>query len=457
MNFTSFDIATLTGSRLMGTGLRPVAEAVLDHRLLPEAGGLFLAMVGERTDGHRFVAAAAQAGASAAIIQSDRVDELSHLSSTMDLIVANDVQKALWHLAQANREGHQVPTVAITGSSGKTTTRSLLQSGLTAVSGQGCCTRGNQNNLLGVPLTLCRLSKDDRYLVAELGSNAFGEIQQLATLVRPQIGVITLVARAHLEGFGDIHGVLKEKSALARAVPADGAVVIPSFDPLLAQAGSTWSAATVTFGYEKGDAVRIRDEKEGITVTAVVDVEGTVVKLALPVCGVFNVRNAAAALAVVNLLGGDVKTAALAMGEFRAESMRMESRQWRGCTVIVDAYNANPESMKAALATLKGLEATRKIAVLGAMLEMGEHSDQVHREVGKLAVDGADLAIFLEDDNGPYMAGVNGSSKGVRAGSHTEAARLLSEAALPGTAVLLKGSRGAAVEKVLHALLEETD
>lgn len=458
MNYTSSDIARVTGGRLIGAGQRPVVEAVLDHRLLPREHGLFLALEGERTDGHRFVKDAAAAGAAAAVVRTDRVQELADLVSDMDLIVVDDVAQALWAVATANRKRFDIPAVGITGSSGKTTTRSLVQTALEATLANGCCTHGNQNNLLGVPLTLCRLCNGDRYLVAELGTNAFGEIESLSDLLRPSVGVITMVARAHLEGFGDVQGVLREKTALARAVPRDGVVIIPSYDALLSGARTGWTASTLTFGYDAGDTVRIISEQEGSSVSGLLDVAGARVKLTLPVCGVFNIRNGAAALAVVHVMGGDISAAADAMQHFRPEGMRMEMRRWGTSTVILDAYNANPESMKSALETLSRQQASRRIAVLGVMLEMGAQSDAVHREVGALAsCAGLDLVVFLEGEDGAYMAGANGAVNTVRAKSHAHAAALVADAAVDGSAILIKGSRGAAMEKVFKAFSEETD
>ncbi len=457
MNYTGRQIARTVGGTLKGSGDRIAVEVVYDHRLLPETGGLFAALKGENTDGHRFTAAAADANASTIMVAAERLVEVLELADRVDLVGVNDVAGAVWKLASEHRQSFDIPVVAITGSSGKTTTKNMLRKILDLGLGAGCSTRGNQNNLLGVPLTLVRLAEGDAYLLAELGTNAFGEIASLSDLVKPTLAVLTGVMRAHLEGFGDIRGVLREKSDLARAVPQSGTVVLPSFDPLLMEVRGELAATVVTFGYEAGDLVTIVDEKEGAEVYGTFRVGGRSLPVTLPTCGVFNLRNAAAAVAAAVTLGVEPAAAVTALADFSPEAMRMEVLDVGGTTYIVDAYNANPESMKSALDTLAAQPARARIAVLGRMLELGDESDALHEEVGRHAAGlGLDLLIFLEDGNGPFGLGAaaGGECEVVRAMDHKEAAAVLAGRVQEGDVVLLKGSRGARLEEVMKSLTE---
>ena len=457
MNYTSRQIARTVGGTLRGAGGRVAVEVVYDHRLLPASGGLFAALKGENTDGHRFVTAAADAQAATIMLKEERLDEFEHLAERVDLVGVEEVAAAVWRLAADHRLRFDIPVVAITGSSGKTTTKNMLQAILERELGAGCATRGNQNNLLGVPLTLVRLDDGHAYLLAELGTNAFGEIASLSDLVKPMVAVLTGVMRAHLEGFGDVRGVLKEKSDLAQAVPASGTVVLPSYDELLMEERGSLGARVVTFGFAEGDLVRIVDGREGPEVSGAFAVGGQTFPVSLPTCGVFNLRNAAAAVAAAVTLGVAPGAAVGALGDYRPEMMRMEACRVGGATYIVDAYNANPESMKSALDTLAAQPAQARIAVLGRMLELGVESDALHEEVGRHAASlGLDLLVFLEAEEGPYGAGaaVAGCAEVVRAADHDEAAKVLAERVGQGDVVLLKGSRGARLEDVMTSLME---
>jgi UDP-N-acetylmuramoyl-tripeptide--D-alanyl-D-alanine ligase len=458
MRYATAHIAAVLTADILGRGDRVVTEVVNDHRALPSEGGMLAALKGARTDGHAYVEAAAAGGAAAALVRRDRVGELQGLADRVDLIAVDDVEEALWKLAVYHRSQYRGRVVAVTGSCGKTTTRAMLQSVLDAVAGRGCATRGNQNNLLGAPMTVCRLDLTDPYLLAEIGTNAFGEIPRLAKLVQPQVGIITGVMRAHMEGFGDVRGVLKEKAALAQAIPADGAVIIPSGDALLMGDRGNWSCRVVTFGTQDADDVRILEAREGVQASGRIAVGGAQLDVRLPVPGVFNLRNAAAALAAVHALGFDVRDGVDALSTFQAEKMRMETRSIRGVTFVVDAYNANPDSMKAALDTLAGFPGLRRAAVMGSMFELGPHSPALHEEVGRHAGGlGLSLLVCVGAHAPAYAAGARAVGSGllvVVAESHEEAALAVRSWMQEGDVVLVKGSRGSQMERVTR-LLEE--
>jgi UDP-N-acetylmuramyl pentapeptide synthase len=253
--------------------------------------------------------------------------------------------------------------------------------------------------------------------------------------------------------------VAREKADLARALPADGTAVLPGDDARLLAECAGIAAKVVTFGQQETDLVRIEEATEGDRASGVLACRGERLAVRLPVCGTVNLRNAAAALCVACVLGLPVREAAAALARFVPDRMRMDMRTVAGATVLLDAYNANPESMLAALRTLAGLPGGRRIAVLGRMLELGADAPRLHEEVGAAAARlGVEVVVALMDDTGGYAAGAGrgGCPRVVSAGSHREAAEVLAAELKAGDLVLLKGSRGARVECVLDSLAEVT-
>lgn len=448
MNLRAFEIAEITRGTLVGDPNRTALYAVCDTRRLEAAGGLFAAFQGERTDGHEHLANAALRGAVVALVDRGRVSELD--GHGMTLVGVEDVQTALWDLAAHVRSSFDHPVCEITGSVGKTTVKNMVAAILGKGVGPGCVTFGNENNFLGTPMTLLRLdARNHRYMVVEAGSNAPGEIEALSGLVRPQIGVVTAVREAHLEGFGSVMGVLQEKMALPRSIPAAGVAVLPSYDALIMSATRDLHCEIVTFGYEEEDFVRIVSENEGDRASGTLLVEGEEVEIVLPVAGVFNLRNAAAAVAVGTLLGVSPWVAAEALATFERAPLRMELRGGpRGSRFVVDAYNASPSSMQVALETVAAMRSGRRIAVLGGMYEMGPDARRLHVEVGEMALK-LGFELVGVGERGEWLAG---EGRGRVLASHQEAADWLSREVDDQTVVLLKGSRRAKMEMV-HDLL----
>jgi UDP-N-acetylmuramoyl-tripeptide--D-alanyl-D-alanine ligase len=459
MKMRTQKICEMLGATLIGSGERIVCEAVNDHRQLPQEGGLFLALVGSRVDGHEYLEDAALAGASAALVMRSTLATYEHLATSMDLLGVDDVESAFWTLAELHRAEYRGPVVAVTGSVGKTTTKNMLGFVLTRLLGAGTFTAGNQNNLLGAPLTVVRLDLGGPFMVLELGSNAPGEIPRLAGLAAAGVAIITGVGAAHLEGFGDLAGVLKEKASLARSLPATGLAIYPSADELLSAEAESWSCRTATFGTNIDDAARVNVKAAGETVAGEITIDGVAHAVELSVPGAFNLSNGAAALLVARELGLDVAAAAEALADFSPEDMRMEWRTVTGMRILVDSYNANPDSMAAVLGTLAEIEAPRKAAVLGSMLELGAESAAWHRRVGALAAAaGLDLVIFVGEYAGDYVQGASSVKGGPRVfgvEDHGSAAACLRRHCRAGDVILLKGSRGARMEAVLESLVEE--
>ncbi len=455
MSYTTAQLAGFCGGRLIGSGGAEVLWATNDQRTIGAPGALFCCFAGAKSDGHAYVRAALEAGAVAALVEERKVPELlAEGPLAMDLVAVPNVPSALWLIAECCRESWRGPTVATTGSAGKTTTKNMLRGILEGALGGGLSTRGNNNNLLGVPLTLVGLGERHHFLNLELGSNAPGEIGRLALLALPDVAVITAVLEAHLEGFGSLSGVLLEKSSLGRVVGEGGYVVVPSYVAALAE--RPFRGRCVKFGHEAGDYVRLSGARETAAgCAAEIEVDGRAYDLELPVPGVFNLRNAAAALAAATMLGVPAEAAIESLHRFEPEAMRMQVVEAGGVTFLVDAYNANPGSMEAALQSLAQRQAVgRKIAVLGGMWELGVESVALHERVGAYAATLGLGLVAVGPGSSDYLR-AHGGEPSVFQEDAVGAAAWLRQNLSRGDLVLLKGSRSARMERVLSALQGE--
>jgi UDP-N-acetylmuramoyl-tripeptide--D-alanyl-D-alanine ligase len=354
--------------------------------------------------------------------------------------------------------------VAVTGSNGKTTTKEMLAAILERALGADRVLRtlGTQNNLVGLPLTLLRLGGGEDAAILELGMNGPGEIWRLAQIAQPDVGVITCVAPAHLEGLGSIQGVAQAKAELYRRLRPSATAVVNADDPLVAASANAFPGRKVPFGTAMGAvAVGARDivdgGLEGTEFRLVVERHDDVpIRLAVP--GRHNVTNALAAAAVAHALGVGVEAVRSGLEAFQPPGMRMEVTQLpTGVTVLNDAYNANPASMAAALRTLAASRGRRRIAALGEMRELGTEAARAHRELGVAAAEARVDALFVL---GPHAADVRAGAEGaglaaeriVVADDHATLGAALVAFCRAGDLVLLKGSRGAAMEEVLRHL-----
>jgi len=429
----------------------PIEGAGIDTRTL-RPGMLFVPLPGSRTDGHDFLAEAFRRGAGVALCARSRYEEWRGREPG-PLVVVEDVSEALTRLAHRHRRGWHGLMVCVTGSAGKTTTRELVAAAL-GTAGPGLRTEGNLNNQWGTPLTLLRLRPEHRTAVVEIGTNHPGEIAALAALVAPDAAVITNAGRAHLEGFGTLEAVAREKASLGFALPAGRPLFAGADSPRLLAALAGVPARLVTYGLARTADVRPESVTDLGPAGSRVEVEGFP-PLALPLVGAHQVVNALAALAVARELGLDPAAVVAALGGVRGLRGRMEVREVRGGTVLVDCYNANPDSAGAALATLAGWPgAARRIAVLGDMLELGPRAATLHREVGA-QVQGTELWV-VGAHAADYAAGARRGGVAARVfdDKPTLAAALRAELG-PGVVVLLKASRGVALEEVLAGAGEE--
>ncbi|MBI2340582.1 MAG: UDP-N-acetylmuramoyl-tripeptide--D-alanyl-D-alanine ligase [Deltaproteobacteria bacterium] len=458
MELTIEEIIKATGGKLLGGNAQIVIRSIgTDTRKLKN-GDLYVALKGPRFDGHDFIREAISKGACGVVV-SRSVEASANKSRRTPLPVIHvpDTQRALGDIAKCWRGQFDIPVVAITGSSGKTTTKDLIAAVLNR-KGKVLKTEGNLNNLIGLPLTVFGLTDVDRYAVLEMGMNAFGEIARLTEIARPSHGLITNIGHAHLEGVGDLAGVARAKGELFEGLNVFAVAVINADDPNIAKLSTR--AKKITFGCQKpadihADEVEYNGEKMRVTVT---DPKQTTI-FTLPMVGEHHVLNWLAAYAVGFELGISPKEAQDALDTFRPAKMRGEEIELKNdITVINDAYNANPDSMSAALhALFKRYPERRRVAVLGEMWELGREASCLHRSAG-IAASEAQIDLLLAfGEHAPEMVdGFSGKGKDGYSFSDIEGLnRKLTAVLKKGDVVLVKGSRGSQMERVVEFLKKE--
>ncbi len=444
-----------TGGSWVGEPPAAVERVGIDTRERVNSG-MFVAITGPNHDGHQHLAAAADAGALAAMVE--RVPE-GHDVSRLPLLVVKNCRHALGVMARLHRDTlTETVVVAITGSVGKTTTRHLMESVLVS-HGPGTASVRSFNNDLGVPLTLLSARKNDRWLLAEVGTNAPGEILHLGTMVQPDVVVITGTGRAHLEGFGDEASVAAEKASLLDTLSEEGSAFVNIDRPaihteLAARSGRRWSSTT--YGHSKdAELSLVRREVNG-DVQSIETNDGFKAQCGL--AGLHNAVNALPVIGVARLLGVDSDAIRRGLESATPPPMRMERIELPNATSVWnDAYNANPESMVAAFSTFKEMAAAneRRVAIVGDMLELGEEGPRLHREVGaSLAESKVDLVVGIGDGgklivNGAVAAGHAGETMTFDSSDDPHAIAAICQS---GDQVLLKASRGVGLERILEAM-----
>lgn len=431
---------------------------------------IFFALCGDRHDAHDHLLDAVRAGARILVVEESKWKRirLSGQPSAAVLMVA-DTRKALQSAARSWRQSlGATRVVGITGSAGKTTTRRLIE-GVLATKFQGSASPKSFNNDIGVPITLCGARRGDDYLLVEIGMNAPGEIESLAALARPDIAVITMVGRAHLAGVGSLDSIMREKFSLVSSLSSGGLAVVRGDSALLDAAlegALSTGVRVVRFGEGPMNHVRLR----GRTVRAEggqdleIEVCGRKFGVRLALDGAHNAMNALAAIAIGIDRGLTDEEIARGLLSVRASEMRFVRQQIGGLTIFNDAYNANPDAVLAALATFTEMVPTsqRRITVLGDMLELGEFGPEMHAEIGRAVGRGVggsppDVAIFI----GALSAHSAEACRNARTCtvvyvpdlSPASIVRVVSEF-VGGDAILLKASRGCALEHLLASLQE---
>lgn len=456
--FSITDIAEVTGGRIIGDSESEVSGISTDSRSAG-AGELFVPLRGASFDGHDYLASVAGLGVQAVLAEEAWLAEHA-LPESLTCIAVNDTLRALGDLAAACRRRHDIPLIGITGSNGKTTCKEMLATILEQI-GPGLKTAGNLNNLIGLPQMLFRLRPEHGWAVLEMGMSEPGEIDRLAEIAAPQIGVLLNAFPAHLESMGSVENVARAKGELLLRLPPDGCAVVNADDPLIAGQPSPEGVRRITFGMNRGDIRASAIESRGIRgqrFTLHIGEESHVVSLAA--FGRHNIYNALAAAAAAHALGIPPGIIGNGLELFHPYDKRFNLEKTGGIMLIDDSYNANPASMGAALETLAGLKGNRSAFVaLGDMLELGGNEAELHRMVGVQAAQVADrlylhgpLTAYVAE--GAIAAGMPASAV-IQGLSHAEIAADILGSATEGDFVLLKGSRGMRMENIAEAIRAE--
>ncbi len=447
--WTKADAAAATGGRAQGlwhdAGLCGVS---IDTRTI-RPGDLFVALTDQR-DGHDFVAQALEKGAAAALVS--RLPE--GLSPDAPLLLVPDVLEALVALGRAGRARMTGKVVAITGSVGKTSTKDMARA---ALAGQGRihAAEASYNNHWGVPLTLARMPADTDFAIIEIGMNHPGEIEPLARLARPHVAMITTVAAAHLEAFGAIEGIAREKGAIFAGLEPAGTAIIPEYltvTPILRDCADAAGAIVIGFG-GFGMAQLVKAEAVAGATRVRARILGAVVDYTVQSAGTHFAMNSVGVLAALAAAGADLAPAAKALEDWLPPKGRGAVEELGGIRLIDDAFNSNPTSLSAGLATLARLEGGRRVAILGDMLELGPDEIEMHRA---MAEDAAMESVDLVHLAGTRMRALYEALPPAKRGIWTEdAAGLvdrLDQLTATGDIVLVKGSKSSKVSTVVDAL-----
>ena len=481
-------VAAVGGKLLTGSGNRLIKDVIIDSREKAE-DSLFVPIIGEKTDGHKYVAGALASGAKTLFMQKESAYKEEILSLAKDaeacVVAVEDTVSALQNFAAWYRNQFELPVVGITGSVGKTTTKEMISAALETEK-KVLKTIGNKNSQIGLPLMMFYL--DDSYDVAviEMGMSEVGEMKNLAAVARPECAVMTNIGVAHIAQLGSKENIRKEKLNIINEFDKKSVLFVNGNDTLLNNIATEITQKSITMDCDEASRAVLKDTKaltygistaeefdisavdlvtggSGIGFTAVINAEGTIQKVPvqLKVYGNHNVMNALAALAVAMHYGISPEKAAEGLAEYEPIAMRGQIKTVNGITWIDDTYNASPDSMKSGAQVMLSLEGKRHIAVFADVLELGEASEQLHREVGAflatlteqgrttdILVTVGTQAAFIADE-----AKKQGIKQAVSFASNAEATEFLKQTLTAGDVVLVKGSRGMHTEEIVKAFI----
>ena len=443
------DILKATGGKLLCGDENVVVTSFITDSRQGKAGAMFVPIRGERADGHDYIPAVLESPAAATFTDHEIP------TGEKPIVLVKDCREALQKAAAWYREQFDIPVVGITGSVGKTTAKEMVAQALSAAF-RVLKTAGNQNSQVGVPITVCGLRKDHTAAVVEMGVSMPGEMGRIAAVVKPTCAVMTNIGVSHIEFMKTRANILREKAHIADYLPAGGALFVNGDDDLLPTLKETLGNKVVTFGLGPGcdwRAYGLNEADKGTFFTCQ-SPAGERTELFVPAAGEHNVRNALAAMAVARYLGVPAEDAVRAISAYKAPAMRQQVVEANGLLIIDDSYNASPDSMRSAIDVLQSRNVTgKRAAVLADMLELGDFSQQGHREVGEYAREkGVDLLV-----------GVGPLAKDIAAGygegalwfeDNAQAIACLKETLREGDAVLVKGSRGMQTDQIVAALKE---
>lgn len=445
------ELAGVSGGRVLAGPLeRTLSGVAIDSRAV-RPGELFVAIRGERLDGHDFVSDALSRGAVAVLVEREIA-----VPPGIGLVRVADTTRALADLAAHARSATSAPVVGITGSTGKTTTKDMTAV-LLATQGAVLKTEGNLNNRYGLPLTLLRLRPEHRAAVLELGMSAPGELRHLTHIARPDVAVITNVGPSHLEFFGSLDEIAKAKAEILEGLRPGGTAVLNGDDPRTRRIGERWHGDVVWFGREGGADVSATNWRAtALGMRFELRIGGRVEDVALPLPGPHFVMDFLAAAAVAQRLGVDPARMAQAAARMQVAARRGQVRRLgQEVTLLDDCYNASPDSVEAAVVALGLTARARRVAFLGDMLELGPAGPELHARVGEALAGRVDLLVAV----GPLAAHIVAGAR--RAGLAAEAVRHFPDSAAveavslvrPTDTVLVKGSRGMRMERLVDGLV----
>jgi len=449
------EIATATNGRIIGHASGEVTAVSTDSRTVAP-GELFVALRGDRFNGHDFIADVCAKGISV-VIAEDQWLKGNAVPDGIACVSVKNSLRALGDLAANWRRGFDIPVLGVTGSNGKTTVKEMLAT-ILELTAPGLKTAGNLNNLIGLPQMLFKLRPEHRWAVLEMGMSEPGEIDRLAAIAAPRVGIVLNALPAHLQSMGTVEAVAAAKGELLHRISDGGLAVVNADDSRVASLSQNASARRISFGIDRGE-VRAKEIEslglDGQRFHLVTPYGEAMVQL--KVCGRHNIYNALAAAAAL-LEKVELATIVAGLEAFTPYKGRFEIERLGGISLVDDSYNANPASIKAALETLAQIApAGHRIAVLGDMLELGEHEVDAHRGIGAVAGRSIDRLYLMGELmkqhalDGALLSGMPAEAV-FCCTSHAEAAELLYQSIAEGDVILVKGSRGMTMEKVATEL-----
>lgn len=454
MQFTIKEICQALGSELVTVeSAAPdiVFSGISTDTRTVKPGDLFVALIGERFNGHDFLTKAVASGAAGLVVQ----DVCPAGPLKLPVITVGNTLNALQNIARFHRLRYSIPVIAITGSNGKTTTKDMTAA-ILASRRSVLKTQANYNNEIGLPLTLLNLTEKHEAAVVEMGMRGLGEIKELAGIALPTVGVITNVGETHMELLGSLDNIAAAKAELVEAIPPEGLIVLNADNPyVLAMAGKA-RGRVLTYGLTEQADIRASEVvlgDGGSTFTCHVGVE--TFPVTVPALGRHNVFNALAAISVGSALGLQPADIQRGLAAFETAAMRLAVSKVSDYVVINDAYNASPASMAAAVDTLVDIAPNRAVAVLGDMLELGDIAVEAHRHIGRrLANSGTGLVVTVGELAGEIAGAAreHGVQEVFACRDHAAAKQILADKLRPGDTILIKGSRGMKMEQILEIL-----
>lgn len=448
-NITIGDILKMTGAEAsfeIDENAR-VCNISNDSRDIKE-DTIYAAIVGERLDGHDFARAALENGAIAAIVEK-RVTEKD--------ILVKDTRRALKDIAMGYRSRFDIPFLAVTGSSGKTTTKDMLYFAVSE-SRKTLRNLGNLNSEIGLPMTVFNLDESHECAVLEMGMYVQGEIDYLAEIVKPHFAIITNVGVAHIQSAGSRENILKAKMEIANYMTQSDVLLINGDNDMLQTVDTRAIKPSVyKYGLEEHNDIRLisyETTESGMKIRA--DILGKITEYEIPTLGIHNIYNSLSVMGLCSLMGLDMKKSAEGIRKYQPSKYRMEIKSVSGKTLIEDFYNANPDSLRASIETFRQMQGERKVAVLADMLELGAISEKEHMNAGIQASEIFDVIICIGSDAKYIGKGAieNGFDKGrvYYFANNEEAVSEINSILRPGDAVLMKGSRGMKLEEVAESI-----